>query len=321
MIRQFGLRDLFLAGKLWKKGVLLDPERALIHSYSPLRAVLTSYLSLLHEGDVHTYIFDAVKEGQASGFVQMQQRPDEPVAKVIYLAPSLPETDEAPFIWHRLLTHLCVKTGERGVQRLLVSLPEDGLEVEIFQQVGFSVYAHEEILRLEHASSRQQPTDIKLCQQRSADNWDLQRLHYAATPPLVQLAEVNAGHRLGRLDGKGYVLEDEGKIAGHLRIREGRRGYWLRMLLHPQAHHLVTELVEQALLLLSTFPHRPVYCGLRSYQGWLREPLREKGFRPLARRSLMVKHTTVHAPKPAVNMVPAMERKAEALTTVRFDRK
>jgi len=310
-----------LAGELRKKeGVLIDAERALTRSYSPLRAALTSYLPPPHDSNVYTCILDAAK-GRISGFAQIQWRPDAPSAKVIYLAPSLTETDEAPSIWRRLLAYLCVKAGERGIQCLLASLPEEGPEAEIFQQVGFSPYAQEEILRLERIPSPQCPSEMALRRQRAADGWNLRRLCLAATPTAVQRAEGNSGDWLGRPGGKGYVLEEDGELVGYLCITEGERGYWLRVLLHPQAHERAMELVEQTLALLANLPPRPIYCGLRSYQGWLSEPLQEKGFRPFAHRLAVAKRIAVYAREPATRPIPALQRKAEALTTMRFGRK
>ncbi len=290
---------------------MLDPERALIHSYSPLRAALSSCLPLLWRRDIHTYVLDAAEGGGNFGFVQVQWRMGEPSARVICLAPPLAE-DGAPSIWRRLLIELSIRAGERGIQRLLASLPEDGSEAEIFQQVGFVTYAKEEILYLEGISSSRRHLRATLRRQGAADRWALQRLHSAATPRHVQGAEGGMSDLLRGVEG--YVLEAQGELVGHLRISRGERGYWLRMLLHPQARERAGELVEQALLLLSALPPRPIYCGLRGYQDHLKEALWEEGFRPLARRSLVAKRIAARIGKRALKSIPVLERRAEAFT-------
>jgi hypothetical protein len=323
LIKPFHVRDLLLVGKLQNQGLLLDLEEALTQTYSPLLATLVGCLPLQRTG-VSTYICDEMEEGQRmTGFAQMRLRKGGPEADMVYLTPSLSAAGEAMTIWRRLLEHVCREAGRQGIQRIFARLPEDGLEVEAFQQVGFSIYAREDIFRLAQMPSHlAYPERGIIRPQQPADGWELQALYAAVAPRLVQRAESLTAKRweaapgpwLRRAGQEGYVMEDEGEIVGCVRIHQGQTGHWLEMLLHPQAYERADELVNQSLSLLVQYPPRPIYCCLRRYQGGLRVPLEAQGFQPLTSQCVMVKHTTVRVKKPALKLVPALEKRAEAAT-------
>ncbi|HID64523.1 MAG TPA: hypothetical protein EYP49_17535 [Anaerolineae bacterium] len=347
MIRSFGVRDLLLVGNLQKKGTCLDPEIALTRPYSPLLAALSSYL-LLQEGGTSTFILEAMDQSspstsphgerspersrgtvepsghrQMQGLAQMRQRRGRPEADVIYLAPSFSTADEAPAIWHRLLTHLCTRAGERGIQRLFARLAEDGEEIETFQQVGFSPYTREDIFRLNSLSESHQRLDrVVMRPQQAVDAWALQRLYANVAPRLVQHVESlgERGWERSSVDwplrarSEGYVLEDNGEIVSYLLFSGGRIGHWMRILLHPQAYDRADEVIQHGLAFLSHYPPCPIYCSVREYEGGLRAPLQDWGFEPFGSQAVLVKHTTVRIKEPARKLVPALDKRAEAAT-------
>lgn len=351
MIKSFGVRDLLLVGNLQKKGTCLDPEIALTRPYSPLLAALSSYL-LMQEAGTLTFILEAVDQSspptsrpfdspstglrtpqarddtssghrRLQGLAQMRQRRGRPEADVIYLAPSFSTANEAPTIWHRLLNHLCVRAGERGIQRLFARLAEDGEEIETFQQVGFSPYTREDIFRLKSLSESHQRLDrVVMRPQQAVDAWALQRLYANVAPRLVRQAESlgERGWERSSIDwplrarSEGYVLEDNGEIVSYLLFSSGRIGHWMRILLHPQAYDRATEVIQHGLAFLSHYPPCPIYCNVREYEGGLRTPLQDWGFEPFGSQAILVKHTIVRIKEPARKLVPALDTRAEAAT-------
>jgi len=323
LIKPFDVRYLLLVSKLQNQGMLLNLEEVLTQTYRPLLAALMGCLPLEGIG-VFTYVCDEVKEGrQMAGFGQVRTKKESSEADVVYLTPSLSAVEDAQTIWGCLLEKLCLEAGERGIQRIFARLPEDGPEVEVFQQVGFSIYTREDVFRL-----TQIPPDVAHLEKRTvrpqqpADNWGLQGLYADVTPRLVQQAEnitvkdweTTLGSWLGQVRREGYVLEDKGEIVGYLRIRQGQTGHWLEMLLHPQAYERADELIVQSLSLLAEYPPLPIYCCLRRYQGGLRVPLEAKGFQHFASQCVIVKYTTVRIKEPALKLIPALEKRAEAAT-------
>jgi len=276
---------------------------------------------------------------RVQGLAQMRQRRGRPEADVIYLAPSLRQpfdeaqdraqdtafstADETPTIWHRLLTHLCARAGERGIQRLFARLAEDGKEIEIFQQVGFSPYTREDIFRLKSLSESHRRLDrVVMRPQQAVDAWALQRLYANVAPRLVQQAESlgERGWERSSVDwplrtrSEGYVLEDNGEIVSYLLFSGGRIGHWMRILLHPQAYNRADEVIQHGLAFLSHYPSCPIYCSVREYEGGLRTPLQDWGFEPFGSQDILVKHTTVRITEPTRKLVPALDKRAEAAT-------
>jgi hypothetical protein len=273
---------------------------------------------------VFTYVCDEMQGGRRmAGFAQARIRKEGSEADVVYLTPSLSVAEETVAVWCRLLEYLCLEAGEQGIQRIFAHLPEDGPEVEVFQQVGFSLYTREDVFRLVQMPSDLSHPEMRTVRpQQPTDNWGLQGLYAAVAPRLVQQAETFTARGweatsvswLGQTKREGYVMEDKGEVIGYLRIRKGQTGHWLKMLLHPQAYERADELIKQSLSLLAEYPPRPSYCCLPRYQGGLRAPLEAKGFQLFASQCAMVKHTTVRVKEPALKLVPALEKRAEAAT-------
>ena len=321
MSKPFDVRHLLLISRLQNQGMLLNLEEALTQTYRPLLVALVGCLALPGT-EVFTCVYDEVEQSRRiAGFAQVRVRRESSEADVVYLTPSLSTAGEAVAVWCRLLGKLCLDAGEQGIHRIFARLPEDGPGVAAFQQVGFSIYAREDIFRL-----AQMPPDWAhsgrgtMRSQQPADNWGLQGLYAAVVPRLVQQAEnittseweATPGLWLRQARREGYVLENKREIIGYLRIRKGQTGHWLEMLLHPQAHERADELVVRSLSLLAECPPRPIYCCLRRYQGGLRVPLEARGFQHFASQCVMVKHTTVRVKKPVLKLIPALEKRAEA---------
>ena len=323
MIRSFGMRDIFLIGNLQKKGTCLDPEIALTRPYSPLLAALSSYF-LIQEAGTLTFILETRDQSsRVQGLAQMRQRRGRPEADVVYLVPSFSTADEVRTIWHRLLSHLCTRAGELGIQRLFARLAEDGEEIETFQQVGFSPYTREDIFCLNRLSESHRCLErVDMRPQQVVDAWALQRLYANVAPRLVQQAESlgERGWERSSVDwplrarSEGYVLEDNGELVSYLLFSGGRIGHWMRILLHPQAYDRAAEVIQHGLAFLSHYPPCPIYCSVREYEGGLRTPLQDWGFEPFASQAILVKHTTVRIKEPARKLVPSLDKRAEAAT-------
>ena len=312
MIRPFGPWDILLIRKLQRRGVALDLEDALTQPHRPL---LAAYFS----PRIYTCVLSEVEQGRrGEGFAQMREGEGRTEAEVVYLAPALSADEEALAIWRRLLAHLSAEAGRRGIQRLFARLPEDGPEVEAFQQVGFGIYAREDIFRLARAERPSRSDRIALRRQRPADEWGLQQLYAAVTPRSVQQSEgLRCWENRRRPRLEGYVLEEDGEIVGYLGVGRGRLGHRLRVMLHPRAYERADGLIEYGLSLLAEYHPRPIYCCVRRYQEGLRASLEAKGFQLVASQAVLVKYIAVRARKPAAKLVPALEKRAGAATTVR----
>jgi hypothetical protein len=329
LIRPFSLRHLPLVLRLQRAGIALCLEEALTQPASPLREMLTSYI-FPRGTSVCTYILDYRENGQRlSGFAQIRKGSGRPESEVIYIAPALVDGNGTYATWQRLLAHLCVVAGEQGQQRLYARTACDSEEQRLFQHVGFMPYTHEDIYRLDRIAPLQadsaQPASgtvgerALLRPQTSSDSWGVQRLYAAISPRFVEQIEGSARGQWeirrslwgGRENRKGYVAEEQDEIVACLQLRHGRRGSWLKILLHPQAHDWADSLVQQGLHLPGVSPDRPLYCSIRDYQGGLRVILERFGFQFFARQAVMVKHMAVWAKEPLPRLLPALETRVE----------
>jgi hypothetical protein len=321
LIKPFTIRDSILVANLQKQGTFLDLEERLIHPRSPLSSALLSSL-LPTTLKISTFILDFADEnGHYQGLAQTRSRPGRPEQDVVFVAPSLEYGNGSHALWQRLLTHMCVKAGEAGYQRIYARLDNEGDALQIFKNIGFAPYAEENIFRLDfdlYLSHTGNPVELR--KQKATDSWSLQRLYAVVTPQAVQAAEglaqgqwqVNKrflgsqGHRFG------YVWEKQGEILAAMNFHTGKDGGWFRMMVHPDVRDEATSLVIAGLKLFKNLDQYPVYCSLRTYQTELVSRVRECGFRQLANETIMVKHTTVRAKDFLTKLLPAFESSVEA---------
>jgi len=319
VIRPFGLGDLLLLYRLQGRGACLDLCHALAGSEPPAWVALTAPFRGWWGGEVVTYVSRRAGEGSLAGAIQMRRRPGRPEADIVFIAPALEDGEEVAALWHRLLAHCVRQAGERRVQRVFISAPEQAREMlSLFRQAGFSPYTREEVFRGEELvrpvlSQRWQVRPLA-----SADGWALQKLYATITPRLVQQAE-GGGSPSGdqslpwRAPGPQarFVLARGGEIAGLVSVRAGRSGHCLRLWGDFQTSGEVLALLGQGLAALSAHPPRPIYCLVREYQGGVRGPLVECGFRHVATWSRLVKHTVLRVREPAWRTLPVLEPRPE----------
>lgn len=259
-------------------------------------------------------LFVLENEG-AEAFVQVRRRPERPEADLVYIAPALRRAPEAAEAWDALLMGTCLALGRQGIERVYACLPESGPEVESFQKAGFILYTREEIYLLDgDTRAAPEPTDVQLQARAPEHAWGLDRLYSELVPWLVQQAEGGEGFNgfgSGAVRPAGaaeYVLLEDGEVAGLVQLRPLAGAYGMSVMLHPRAYHRARAVVAFGLGRLRGLSPRPVYCAVRHYQGGLRTPLEESGFRWVGTRALLVRHTVARARA-------AQERRSEGKET------
>jgi hypothetical protein len=318
----FSAGDSLRLYQLQRKGISLNLQRGLTQPHAPLWEAWLAFLTQQAMGQP-TYVLYDPHDGEA--FIQIHYRPHQAAADVSYLAPSLAEDRQATSAWLRLLDGACIEAAGRGIQRVFANLPESGAEVDVFHQAGFTLYAGENIYRLEQPWADSQQSErgsLDLRLQRPEDWPAIQKLCVAITPQRVRQAEggiaVTAERRRNCLS---YVLPSStgDDLVALLTICTGRLAHWLRLMLHPSTRHTgdsspdepAEALLRWGLAILASQPAKPVYCNVRQYEGGLQSGLQDVGFEPYATRALMVKHTVAWIKMPAQDLVPALKSSAE----------
>lgn len=325
MIEPFGLSRLWLLKKLERKGTPFGLQRTLTRPTSPFWRALSSYVSV-HDRNVHTYvIWGAAGKGVMSGAAQLCECAGRPEAEILYIAPSLSSHPEARCLWLQLLSRVCERAGELGLQRLFAGVLWGGEELEVLRQVGFITYAREEVLRLDEIPDARQTFPLDgLRSLRSDDGHRLKRLYEMITPRRVRLAEGEnpplswlRDNNSGTLRGtEAYLYENQdGETASALlTITPGKTGHLLEIVWVPDRGVDVDDLLDFGLERISNWTHRPVYTAVREYQSGIMPALIDRGFYSYARQAVTVKNTTVWAKDPLQNMLPVTHKRVEPST-------
>lgn len=324
MTRLLSLTDLISIQQLQARGIQLDLERATLWPHTPAQAALSQHIPFSNIA-AQTVVLYATSSPRSSaiGFLQARPRRGRPEADIAFVSPSLTASDDAVAIWYRLLAECMQEIGSHGGQRLFAQIAGNNGAEQVFQQAGFSTYAHEDIFRLS-LWTPDLTNKTMLRRQRARDGWTLLRLYAQFTPRPVQIAEgmlsaEGQGGKMGdwwdQSSGSGFILKVDGELAGAVRLRRGSAANWLRFWLHPQAIDHSDDLVKGALSLLWAAPRRPIFCGVRDYESGLCDALYAAGFEYLQTRSLLVKHTTVRAKEPLFKFIPTLEKRAEPATS------
>jgi hypothetical protein len=215
-----------------------------------------------------------------------------------------------------------IEAAGRGIQRMFANLPPPGSVADLFQQSGFTFYAHEDIYRLAPAADAGQghdaddPPDLSGLRPQRAEDWPaLQKLFVAITPQRIRQAEGGIGVSLGAENCLRYILpSNNGEEArATVSLCPRRTAHWLRLVIHPDAQNVATDLVRWAVRALASQPGRPVYCNVRQYEGGVRAALEGAGFDLYVTRTLAVKHTLAWSKTPVPELLPGLKSSPEAL--------
>jgi len=316
----FSAGDSLRVYRLQRRGVSLDLQRDLTQPQKPLLEAWLAFLSQQAMGQP-TYIWYDPHDGEA--FLQLRYRLHQATADIAYLAPSLAEDRRAANAWSCLLDGACAEAAGQGIQRVFANLPESGVEVDVFNQAGFTPYAQEDIYRLVQPPAVQGAGESLALHPQRLEDWPaLQKLCVAITPQRVRQAEGGIATVIGReRNCRRYVLrgEDGDDLVASLCICAGALAHWLRVLIHPDARHaagdeavdLAENLIRWGLAALSTQGIKTVYCDVRQYESGVRQGLEMTGFELVTTRTLMVKHTLAWIKMPAQELVPVLKGSAE----------
>ena len=313
MFGPFSAGDSLRVYRLQRKGVSLDLQRALTQSTNPLREAWWAFLTQQAMGQP-TYVFSDLWDGE--GFIQVRYRPHQAAADIAFLAPSLEERGQAATTWSHLLDGSAVEAARRGIQRIFANLPESGAEVDVFHQSGFTLYAGEDIYRLDKLPEASRDKDSLAVRAQRPEDWPaFQKLCVAITPQRVRQAEGGITLSAGiERNCRRYVLPGQNgdDLAGVLNICSGGQAYWVRLMVHPDARDVADGLIRWALVALANRPAHPVYCNVRQYEGGVRVALEAAGFELHATRALAVKHTVAWSKVAVPEVAPVLTSSAEA---------
>jgi hypothetical protein len=229
---------------------------------------------------------------------------------------------EIELAWSKLLEHLIVDAGEKGVVRVYARLSTDSPELELFNQLGFHAYTHETLFHLQFKQVVEKPETktLKLRDHHNRDCWFINQLYSAITPSPVQNAEqttsrtweIHRGYLPHQNRESGLVLIEGDKALAYVRILSYRNRHLLRIMNLDTARQHLPDLVRHALSTLKAGPGAEVYCAVREYQMEQEAILEDLGFqRVFGRQAVLVKHTVQFVRSLEKQLVRSREGKLE----------
>lgn len=277
--RTVKLVDIPLVKRLVEKGTILDSELGFTRSPGGPNGALFSSFFLPQRG-----LCTLVARSKNQHVVgQFRTRPDDPNARIIYIAPYL-DYDKDDTAWLHILDAMAVEAGKRGAHMLTAEVDE---YLPLFQTMrisGFAVYARQEIWqRMPEELPPLEP--VELTEETEADAHGIQLLYTNIVPRLVQQIAMPPSH------SQGLVYRRKDRVEGYVAVSEGKCGIYLMPYLHPDVFSDAPAIIAAAMNHCgSRLDKVPVYVCLRRYQDWLEDALIDLGFEPLTRQAVMVRH-------------------------------
>jgi hypothetical protein len=221
-----------------------------------------------------------------------------------------PETEQFGYIsawpqeiemaWLRLLEHLVVDAGEKGVVRVYARISSDSPQLDLFNQTGFHAYTHENLFYLSYEQAVERPAALPIREQRNRDAWNIQQLYTAITPTFVQSSEqsnsrsweIHKGYLPRPTKETGWILTEGEKAMAYIRILSHRNRHLIRFMNLDTRRELLPDLVRFALATLKAGADTQVYCTVREYQMEQEAVLEDFGFSRIhGKQAVLVKHT------------------------------
>jgi hypothetical protein len=176
---------------------------------------------------------------------------------------------------------------------LNAEVSENGSPFVVLREAGFAVYARQEIWKREPAAVTSQFADL-LRPETDLDAWAVSSLYASVVPRLVLQADEQPE------SGQGLIFERNGQALAYFSVQEGKCGYYVQSLLHPDIYSQARPLLASVLARLNRADRIPVYFPLRRYQEWLNGPLSDAGFEPWGSQAVMVRHTVCRVEHPVL---------------------
>jgi hypothetical protein len=278
--------DLPLVRRLAPRGVSFDSSTCLTRGVNTLEGAVWSAVPL---ADLGTPTF-VLREGDNANVAQFRHKHGEHHAHITFIAPDVEVAGENA--WLSLLDAMTRTAGKRGAMTLNAEVSEAGLAFATLRQAGFAVYARQEIWKREPAPV--QPAPDMLRPLADEDAWAINSLYVSIVPKLVLQADTlpDAGHG-------GLVYERDGHLLAYVSVQEGKNGYYIQSLFHPDTYADAQGILASVLTRLPRADRLPVYVQVRRYQEWLHTPLADLGLYSWSSQAVMVKHTVARIEHPA----------------------
>lgn len=274
------LIDLPLMLRLKQNAIVLHSELGLTEDARGQNSALLS--SIVFPRGLHTLLAH-VDDKNVVG--QFRHRQSEANAHIVYLAPTLEESDEDT-IWLHMLDAMAEQAGNNGAQTLVGEVELSHRLFETMRRAGYAVYSRQVIWRRGPVDRTFWPTELPITVEGADDQIGIAALLGCTIPRILQTVMEPS------TDMAGLVYRKGGRVEAYLAYSEGKHGVFVMPYLHPEVLSEAPDIVAAALQQIGRCRKLPIYVCVRGYQGWLENAMLDLGFNPWLEQAVMVKHLT-----------------------------
>jgi hypothetical protein len=285
--------DMPLVRRLAPQGVSLDAALFLTRGAFTFESAVLSAVPLI-EHKMPTFV---VRGSDCAYVAQFRHRNNDPHAHITFIAPALDVHGESA--WLTLLDMMTQAAAKRGALTLQAEVAETGAEFAVLREAGFSVYARQEVWKRDPSPLPKAPNNL-LRPATEHDFIGINSLFTNVVPRMIMQSECIP-------DSGGYVYESKGHILAYVSVQEGRCGYYVQAILHPDTYDQSRAIIASVLSHLPRADRLPVYWPVRRYQEWLNGALTDMGLEAWSAQAVMVKHTVCRIEHPVFKRVTALE--------------
>lgn len=273
--------DLPLIQRLKASGTVLDSELGLTRDARGPNSLLLS--SLLFPRGVYTLVARSETQPVVG---QFRYRPDEQIAHIVYIAPSLDDNTEDT-VWLHILDAMAREAGKHGAHSLVAEIEITSNLFETLRTAGFATYARQMIWRHEPIDKDIADDGIELEEANNDNQLSIMSLIANTIPTILQQVAAPPS------DMDGLVYRKDGRVEAFIGISEGTEGVYLLPFIHPDMLDSAAEIITVAITQINRARKVPIYVCVRTYQSWLNHIMEKLQFEQWIEQAVMVKQIAV----------------------------
>jgi hypothetical protein len=302
MARKFNWLDFGSLPGLNRRKLVLD--NLFRYVYNP-GLFSNSLLSVTHSS---SGFYSCVESGADTFLLGQVYLPSaEPNARLVHLAPV--EENAAPGFLP-LLSRLCQVVGENGAFQMTAEMDENSPAEEILDQVGFRVYAEQQIWKLPRRVPMSLGTKAWMPTTKG-DSSEISKFYQRVVPASILRVEPPPENCFSQ----GLICWTEGRITGFAKTQFGPKGILADLFLLQD----LPNMEEYISALIFHMPYRDtkqIYLRVRSYQGRLAGALEMIGAEAGPIQKALVKRLAVHYNAKQTFRVQSFENQPDVTTPI-----
>ena len=241
------LLDLPLALRLKQNAIVLHSELGLIEDARGQYSALLS--NIVFPRGLHTLLAQVDNKDVVG---QFRYRQGEANAHLVYLAPTLAES-ESDTIWLHMLDSMAEQAGRSGAQTLVGEVDLKHRLFETMRQSGYAVYSRQVVWQRGPLAGGVARSTLTVKPEAQGDDIGIAALLGCTIPRIMQSVMGPSP------DMQGLVYRRDGQIEAYLAYSEGKHGVYLLPFVHPEVLSEAPDILAAAMQNIDRCRKLPIY--------------------------------------------------------------